>query len=152
MSAENVELVRRCFDVVARAFDAYWREPRSIARAIEANDLWPEWRELFELLDPAVEWKTLFLDTTFHGREGVARGWDDFLTWADHYAPSMEDAEDIGENRVLIEVAFAGKAKDGPPMSGTFFAVFTVQDGRILRVDEHTTRAEALAALEHLRG
>lgn len=152
MSAENVELVRRCFDVVARAFDAYWREPRSIARAIEADDLWPEWRELFELLDPAVEWKTLFLDTTFHGREGVARGWDDFLTWADHYAPSMEDAEDIGENRVLIAVAFAGKAKDGPPMSGTFFAVFTVQDGRILRVDEHTTRAEALAALEHLRG
>jgi hypothetical protein len=137
VSDEDVEFVRRCFDVVARAFDAYWREPRSIARAMEANDLWPEWRELFELLDPAVDWKTLFLDTTFHGHEGVARGWDDFLTWADHYRPSMEGAEDIGENRVLVEVAFA---------------VFTVRDGRVLRVDEHTTRAEALAALEHLRG
>lgn len=76
MSDEHVEFVRRCFGVVARAFDAYWREPRSIARVMEANDLWPEWRELFELLDPA----------------------------------------------------------------------------RVLRVDEHTTRAQALAALEHLRG
>jgi hypothetical protein len=37
-------------------------------------------------------------------------------------------------------------------MDGTFFAVFTVRDGRILRMDEHTTRAEALTALEHLRG
>ena len=152
MSDDDVELVRRCFGVVARAFDAYWREPRSIARAMEANDLWPEWLELFALLDPAVEWKTLFLDTTFHSHDGVAHGWDDFLTWADHYTPSMEGVEDIGENRVLVEVAFTGKAKDGPPMSGTFFAVFTVRDGRILRVDEHTTRAEALASLEHLRG
>src|SRR5215216_4593006 len=99
MSDEDVQFVRRCFEVVARAFDAYWREPRSIARAMEANDLWPEWRELFELLDPAVEWKTLFLDTTFHGHEGVARGWDDFLTWADYYRPSIEDLEDMGGNR-----------------------------------------------------
>jgi ketosteroid isomerase-like protein len=152
MSDDDVEFVRRCFGVVARAFDAYWREPRSISRAMEANDLWPEWLELFALLDPEVEWKTLFLDTTFHGHEGIAHGWDDFLTWADHYTPSMEDADDIGDHRVLVEVTFAGKAKDGPPMSGTFFAVFTVRDGRLLRVDEHTTRAEALAARERLHG
>jgi hypothetical protein len=88
MSDENVEFVRRGFEeVVARAFEAYWREPRSIAAALEADDLWPEWRELFALLDPEVEWKTLFLDTTFRGHLGVARGWDDFLTWADHYRP-----------------------------------------------------------------
>ena len=151
MSDEDVQLVRRCFDVVARAFDAYWREPRSIADAMQANDLWPEWVELFALLDPAVEWKTLFLDTTFQGHEGIAHGWDDFLTWADHYEPSINGAEDIGEGRVLADVSFAGQAKDGPPMSGGFFAVFTLRDGRILRVDEHTTRAEAVAALEHLR-
>ena len=152
MSDDDVESVRRCFGVVARAFDAYWREPRSIARAMESNDLWPEWVELFALLDPEVEWKTLFLDTTFQGHEGIAHGWDDFLTWADHYAPSMEDLEDIGEGRVLVEVSFTGKAKDGPPMSGTFLAVFTIRDRRILRVDEHTTRAGAMSALEHLHG
>jgi ketosteroid isomerase-like protein len=152
MSDEDVEFVRRGFEVVARAFDAYWKEPRSIVGAMEADDLWPEWRELFDLLDPKVEWQTLFLGTTFHGHDGVAHGWDDFLTWADHYRPALEDAEDLGGGRVLVQVAFAGKAKDGPPMTGGFFAVFTVGDGRILSVHEHTTRAEALAALEHLQG
>ena len=145
MSDEDVEFVRSAFKVVARAFEAYWREPRSIAAAIEENRLWPEWRELFDLLDPDVEWQTLFLGTTFHGREGVANGWDDFLTWADHYRPAIEDAEDLGEGRVLVQVAFAGKAKDGPPMTGGFYAVFTVREGRILSVHEHTTRAEAVA-------
>jgi len=53
---------------------------------------------------------------------------------------------------VLIKVAFAGKAKDGPPMTGGFFAIFTVRDGRILSVHEHTTRAEAIAALDQLGG
>ena len=148
MSDENVQLVRLGMEVVvARAFDAYWREPRSIAAALEADDLWPEWRELFQLLDPEIEWKTLFLDTTFRGHLGVARGWDDFLTWADDYRPSIEDAEDIGEDRVLVDVAFTSRPKDGPPMNARFFAVFTVRNGLILRVDEYTTRAEALAAL-----
>jgi ketosteroid isomerase-like protein len=148
MSDENVEFVRRGFEVVARAFDAYWREPRSVAAALESDDLWPEWRELFTLLDPQVEWKTLFLDTTFRGHLGVARGWDDFLSWADHYRPWIEDAEDLGEEQVLVTVAFEGQAKDGgPQMSATFYAVFTVRNDLVAGVHEYTTRAEALAGL-----
>ena len=147
MSDENVQFVRRAFEeVVACAFEAYWREPRSIAAALEADDLWPEWRELFALLDPEVEWKTLFLDVTFHGHLGVARGWDDFLSWADYYRPWIEDAEAVGEDQVLTVVAFEGQAKDGPQMSSTFYAVFTVRNEVVVGVDEYTTRAEALAA------
>ena len=152
MPREHVEFVRRGFEVVGRAFEAYWREPRSIAAALEGDDLWPEWKELFELLDPEVEWKTLFLDTTFRGHLGVARGWDDFLTWADYYRPSLEDAKDLGGNQVLVTVTFAGQTKDGPRMSGGFFAVFTLRNNRVLRVDEYTTRAEALAAVAQLQG
>jgi len=114
---------------------------------LEEDELWPEWRELFALLDPEVEWKTLFLGTTFRGHEGVARGWDDFLTWADDYRSSIEDAEDMGGDRVLVDVAFTGKPKDGPRMNATFFAVFTLRNDLVARVDEYTTRAEALAAL-----
>ena len=152
MSVENVKWVRRVFDVVAGAFDAYWLEPRSITAALEADDLWPEWRELFELLDPDVEWRTLFLGTTFRGRDGVAHGWDDFLTWADDYRPRIGEAEDLGGDQVLVEVPFTGKPKDGPRMSGTFFAVFTVRNDLLVRVHEHTTRAEALAAVDQFRG
>ena len=147
MSDENVQFVRRAFEeVVACAFEAYWREPRSIAAALEADDLWPEWRELFALLDPEVEWKTLFLDVTFHGHLGVARGWDDFLSWADYYRPWIEDAEAVGEDQVLTVVAFEGQAKDGPQMSSKFYAVFTVRNEVVVGVHEYTTRAEALAA------
>jgi ketosteroid isomerase-like protein len=147
MSDENVTFVRQGFEVVARAFDAYWAEPRSIAAALEKGDLWPEWRDLFALLEPEVEWRTLFLGTTFRGHVGVARGWDDFLTWADDYRPSIDEAEDIGDDRVLVDVAFTGKPKDGPRMNAQFFAVFTLRNGLVARVDEYTTRAEALAAL-----
>jgi hypothetical protein len=93
---EHVEFVRRGFEVVGRAFEAYWREPRS--------------------------------------------------------SPSLEDAEDLGGNQVLVTVTFAGQTKDGPRMSGGFFAVFTLRNNRVLRVDEYTTRAEALAAVAQLQG
>jgi ketosteroid isomerase-like protein len=120
MSDENVEFVRGAFEeVVARAFEAYWREPRSI---------------------------------TFRGHLGVAGGWDDFLSWADYYRPWIEDAEGVGEDQVLAVVAFEGQAKDGPQMSATFFAVFTLRNDVVVGVHEYTTRAEALAAVGRLRG
>ena len=52
---------------------------------------------------------------------------------------------------MLVEVAFVGKAKDGPRMDGTFFAVFTVRNNLVLGMHEHTTRAEALMAADQLR-
>jgi|SRR5215212_4584899 len=151
MSVDNVERIRGGFEVVTRAFDAYWQEPRSIAAALDAGDLWPEWRELFDLLDPEVEWQTLFLGTTFRGHMGVARGFDDFLTWAEDYRPSLEDAEDLGDNQVLVDVAYTGKPKDGPRMDSRFFAVFTLGDERVMSVHEYTTREEALAAAARVR-
>jgi len=45
MSQENVEIVRRFIDATQRFFEAYWDNPRSIAEAVEADDLWPEYRE-----------------------------------------------------------------------------------------------------------
>jgi hypothetical protein len=118
MSDENVEFVRRAFEeVVARAFEAYWREPRSIAAALEADDLWPEWRDLFAPLDPEVE-----------------------------------AAEGLGEDQVLAVIAYEGHAKNGPQMSATFHAVFTLRNDVVVGVHEYTTRVEALAAVGKLRG
>jgi hypothetical protein len=44
MSQENVDVVRSFMDAVQRFFNAYWKDPRSIAEAVEADDLWPEYR------------------------------------------------------------------------------------------------------------
>ena len=100
MSQENVELVRRFMDVIERAFDAYWDSPRSIAAALEAHDLWPEWGEVYEYLDPQIEWQTVFLGRTHRGHLETAQAWDDFLTWAQDYRPSLEDVEDLGDDRL----------------------------------------------------
>ena len=67
VSQENVEIVRRFIDTMQRSFEAYWENPRSIAAAVEADDVWPEYREALTYLDPEFEWKTAFLGETHRG-------------------------------------------------------------------------------------
>ena len=150
MSRENIEVVRRSFGALDRAFDSYWANPRSIARAMEADD-WPEWSEALDWIHPEVEWRTVFLGETFHGRTEVARAWDDFLKWAEDYRPSLETAEILGEDRVFAEVKLVGSGKgerSGMHMNARFFDVFTIKDRLIIRLEEYATRAEALEAAQ----
>ncbi len=149
-SNENIEVVRRSFAALGRAFDSYWKQPRSIAAAMEADD-WPEWKEAFDYIHPDVEWQTVFLGETMRGRAEVARAWDDFLRWAEDYRPSLETAEIIEGDRVFAEVKLVGRGKgtaSGTHMNARFYDVFTIEDGLILRLEEHATRAEALEAAE----
>jgi ketosteroid isomerase-like protein len=150
MSKENVEVVRRSFSALDRAFDSYWSSPRSIAAAMEAED-WPEWEEAFDYIHPHVEWQTVFLGETFRGRAEVARAWDDFLRWAEDYRPSLETAEILGEDRVFASVKLIGRGKgprSGTLMNACFYDVFTIRDRQIVRLQEYATRAEALEAAQ----
>lgn len=150
VSKENAEVVRRSFAALDRAFDSYWASPRSIAAAIGAGD-WPEWEEAFDYIHPDVEWQTVFLGETFRGRAEVARAWDDFLKWAEDYRPSLEEAEIFGDDRVFASVKLVGRGKGmraGMLMNARFYDVFTIRDGRIVRLEEYATRAEALEAAQ----
>jgi ketosteroid isomerase-like protein len=147
MSQESVEVVRRFFDVLERAFDAYWKSPRSIAAAMEAHDLWPEWKESFEYVHPEIEWKTTFLGETYRGHHASAAAWDDFLRWAEDYRPSLEEVADLGGAQVFVVVGLVGKGKDSAPrMDARFFDVFTVRERLIVRIEEYTSRDQALEA------
>jgi ketosteroid isomerase-like protein len=147
MSAENVELVRRNFEAVQRALDAYWRDPRSIAKALEEGTLWPEWQEAFEYLHPDVEWQTVFLGQTFRGWHESARVWDDFLRAFREYRPHLVEVEDLGGDRVYLVMELEGVGRNSArPMDSRFYAVFTVRDGLVVRLEEYTSREEALAA------
>jgi ketosteroid isomerase-like protein len=148
MSQENVEMVGRFMDAIERAFSAYWQDPRSIATALEANDLWPEWAEAFEYVHPEIEWRTTFLGGTHHGQLEAARVWDDFLKWAADYRPTLEAVDDLGGDQVYVVVGLAGKDKESDfPVQARFFDVFTVRGGLIVRIEEYTSRAEALEAV-----
>jgi ketosteroid isomerase-like protein len=150
VSEKNAEVVRRSFAALDRAFDAYWANPRSIAAGMEADD-WPEWGEAFDYIHPDIEWRTVFLGETFHGRAEVARAWDDFLRWAEDYRPSLETTEILGADRVFAEVRLVGRGKgqrSGMQLNARFYNVFTIKDGLILRLEEYATRAEALEAAQ----
>jgi len=144
-----VEELRRGFEALERALEAYWKNPHPIAVALEAGDLSAEWREFFDYLDPQLEWRTLFLGQTVHGHRGAARGWDDFLKWAEDYRPSLEEIEDIGGDQVLGVVTLVGQARDeGPRIEGRFFSLFTMRNGKLVRLEEYTTRDEAVEAAQ----
>src|SRR5436190_23695813 len=98
MSQENVETVRRFFEATRRFFDAYWRNPQSIAEAVAADDLWPEYLEALAYVHPEVEWKTAFLGETRRGHRAVARAWDDYLQLADDYRVAFQEVTDLADH------------------------------------------------------
>jgi ketosteroid isomerase-like protein len=147
MSAENVDLIRRNFEAVQRALEAYWRDPRSIVKALDEETLWPEWEAAFDYLHPDVEWQTVFLGQTFRGRREFAQVWDDFLRAFRDYRPHPAEIEDLGGEHVYVVIALEAVGKDSErPIDSTFHAIFTVRDGLIGRLEEYTSREEAMAA------
>jgi ketosteroid isomerase-like protein len=126
MSQENVEIVRRITD------------------AYVAGDF----ETALALLDPEVEW-----DITrrpdgkiYKGHEGVIDG---LRTWTGSWQAfrfEVEELIDAGECVIAVD-RHSGRGKgSGLPLTQTYFSVWTIRDGKAVRVVWATTRAEALEA------
>jgi hypothetical protein len=76
MSQENVEVVRRYYEAVQRAFRAYWEDPRSVADSLQAGDVPPVAVEMIRCLNPDAEWKTALTGITYRGYSELAGGFD----------------------------------------------------------------------------
>jgi ketosteroid isomerase-like protein len=145
VSQENVEVVRRFFAALEHAFEAYWGDPQPIAAAMEAGELPSEWQESWSYLHPEIVWQTVFLRETFRGHLEAARAWDDFLRWAKDYRPHLEEVEELGGDQVYAVVGLVGQGKDSDRrMDARFHDIFTVREGLIVRLEEYTSRSEAL--------
>ena len=147
MSQENVEIVRRYFEAVERAFAAYWQGPRSVADSLRAGEVEPEIADAMRYLHPNVEWKSALIGITSRGYEGAARGIDQSLDAAQDYRVDVSEITDLGSNQVLamVQLAMKGKASD-IAVNATIFSIVTVEDGLIIGLDEHLERSEALEA------
>ena len=97
MSEENVEIVRRFFDATERAMSSYWRDPRSITEAYEADDLTAEGEEALSFFDPGIVWKAGGFGT-FQGIKEMLSAWDDIFEIADGYRTSVRELRE-GEGR-----------------------------------------------------
>jgi ketosteroid isomerase-like protein len=96
------------------------------------------------LLDPDVAWQGLREEWVCHGREEVI----------ETFRQGLEERRDIdgleftrgGDQVVLGARGPSITEVAGEPLEGQIFNVFTLRDGRIVRIDDYRRRGEALAA------
>jgi ketosteroid isomerase-like protein len=134
MSQENVEIVRQGFDV----WEAAWNsgaDDLSPLLAIFDDDLVT--RRLAPMPDPG----------TWHGLEGLLAVLTEWIDTFDEFTMKGEEFIDAGD-QVVVRVAQEGRGDDsGVPVTGTFFFVLGVEDGKMVTLDMYATRDEALEAV-----
>jgi ketosteroid isomerase-like protein len=150
MSGGNVEIVRSFFEAMQRSLDAWEREkrpPGSLVESIRSGDVPPETNAVFSYLSPEMEWNPIFSSETYRGQLEMARGWDELLEAALDYRLELLDATELGNDRVFVVFGptFGGRSS-GIHVNAAVFAVVTVRDGLIVRLEEFTDRSEALVA------
>jgi len=127
MSLENVEVVRR--DVAARA----------------ARD----WSALPEIWHPEIELALVGGSGIFRGIEEITRFFDSLSDLYSEYRVEADEMVDAGDRVVTVE-RVAGRGLKGSDaqtwIHTTLFRVISFKDGRIWRVKEYPSRAEALEA------
>jgi ketosteroid isomerase-like protein len=149
--SQNVEVIRSFYGALTQFLEAYRRHPGSLAAAYEAGTLFPQAEAMLSYEEPAIEW------TPWRGRgaEGAIRGhhellkaWDDWLTETEDYGVTVEDLIDSGNERVLAVVVLNFTARTSKIRIDTrAFTIYTLQRGKIVRVDEYGDRAVAMEAL-----
>jgi ketosteroid isomerase-like protein len=133
MSRENVEIVRRAFDVfVSAGYDT--------ARV----------EDPFELFDPGAAFdvsRTTPEGRVYHGQDGFLELMEQWLgTWDDYEVRAVEFI-DAGPDRVVVVMHERGKLKGSDAwVEHTRGVVFTVHNQRIVRYEEHQDREQALEA------
>ena len=123
MSVENVTVVRRIFEAYASG---------DFERGLAYGDPEIVW-------NPVEETPTQGVDAV---REYLGRweaDWEDLRTVAEEFLD--------GGERVVVTVHFAGRGRgSGIDIDVRLYEVWTIHDGKAVRMDEFTDRAEALEA------
>ena len=134
MSRESVELVRRFFKL-------------ALNNDVHHGD-WPQLDLLAEdvIYNPVADMAEA---RPCRGRDQFRRLMEDFHLqgWSDDLSWQPTSFRDFGD-RVIVRVEFAGHGRaSGAEFSGRVFAVYTVRDGLIVRIEDFVDRAQALEAV-----
>ncbi len=102
--------------------------------------------EWLTYLDPTVVWNSAE-DGSARGVEGVEGAMTRWESTWDDYEVIPEDFVDAGD-RVLAILRVRGRGREsGVAVDALFHQVFTIRDGKIVRMDEFMERSEALEAV-----
>ena len=133
MSQENIEIVRRAIDsLVAAGYDPGKTE------------------DFFEVADPGIEYdisRTNPEGGIFRGRAGVIEALEQWVNTWDEYGIEPLELIDMGPECVVTVIHERGRLKGSDAwVEHTRGAVWTIDDGRIVRYEEHQDRAGAMEA------
>ena len=131
MSAEDLELVRRSFELfIGGERDAAWALWSEDCIGIPPRD-WPE-------------------AGPFRGRENLRSAFDG---WSSAFGPdwfthaTVRDVHDLGEGRFLIELGFKTSGiESGIPIDQELASIFTVRGGELVKGEFFMSIAEAREA------
>jgi uncharacterized protein len=131
MSEENVEIVRRVYDAAAR------RDTRTV----------------LDLYDPEVEWDVsrspmarLVGEGRYQGHEGLRRFFRAYHEAWERVEYDYEELIDAGEHVISLAHDRGRGRASGAEVEFTQYAVWTIREGKIVRVAWLGTRDEALEA------
>jgi ketosteroid isomerase-like protein len=132
MSQENVEIARRLIEAYNRTF-------------AEGTP------ELYELLDPEVEWvpmSALLEGTRYHGHDGVRQWIEEMKRDWTSFEVRPERFLDLGDDRVLILGMWRAQGRAGDVLLDFQQAswLFQIQEGKLVQLQTFTDRNKALEA------
>ena len=130
MSQENVEIVRRWYEVATSKADLLATMSRTMA-----------------FCHPDVEWSAPEDGTTYRGREGVRQRLEEWLNSFDDYRYEIDRIIDCGDDEVLVKASEVGRgAASGAEVRQTNYELLTIRDGLIVRIREYYDEGKALEA------
>ena len=132
MSRENVELVRRVYEAIARG------DAGTVLSAYDPEVVWEFFRSPF---------REFLRQDSYRGHDGMRnfireRAED---AWAD-IQDNLDDVIDAGEQVVSVVTTRGRGLVSGAEVERTHAGVWTIRAGKIVRVSWMGTRDEALAA------
>lgn len=90
----------------------------------------------------------LFEGVETRGIDGLTRRWKEFLEAWDHFTTTPERFIEVGDDQVLALVHFGGRGRASGTPTANFSGgqLFTVRNGKVVRLILYSTRDEALKA------
>ena len=128
MSQENIDRLRRGYEAFAR---------RDLDAALEMMDPEIEAHDAPEAPDATVH----------HGREAVRRDWEQMLALFEDFKLDIEEVFDAGEELVVF-LRLSGQGREsGAEVDARMAHMWTIREGRAIRLRQYLDRAEALEAV-----
>jgi ketosteroid isomerase-like protein len=124
----------RNIDVVRRGLEAFLRGDPDAALEAVSPDL------------VSVRTPPLPDPQTYHGPDGVLQMWSDWTADFDRFEMAVGEIAEV-HGRVLVEVPQRARGRSsGAEVEATFWFLFTLAEGQVLRLDGFASREQAMEA------